>query len=275
MRMTIHVTPEDIAAGVAGDCRKCPVTCNHPGWLYRVSLNTNGTTVSPTAKSSRLASGQRFSMNTLDSGARLTTAREVGQTEGGEFHQLCVARPSIPLSIPLQNQPTSTMNTDTIPAQPVLDAACGSRMFWFDKADPRAVYVDKRREEHSLTDASSRGGRRTLVVDPDLKADFTSLPFPDGRFALVVFDPPHLVHAGKNSWLAKKYGKLQGDWRNELRLGFSECFRVLKLDGVLIFKWNENDVPVSQILSLCSVKPLFGNRCGRQSRSHWITFIKT
>ena len=25
---------------------------------------------------------------------------------------------------------------------PVLDACCGSRAFWFDKADPRCLYVD-------------------------------------------------------------------------------------------------------------------------------------
>jgi hypothetical protein len=31
---------------------------------------------------------------------------------------------------------------------PVLDACCGSRMFWFDKADPRCLYVDKRCETH-------------------------------------------------------------------------------------------------------------------------------
>lgn len=27
---------------------------------------------------------------------------------------------------------------------PVLDACCGSRAFWFDKADSRAMFVDKR-----------------------------------------------------------------------------------------------------------------------------------
>jgi hypothetical protein len=28
----------------------------------------------------------------------------------------------------------------------VLDACCGPRMFWFDRADGRALFVDKRRE---------------------------------------------------------------------------------------------------------------------------------
>ncbi len=37
----------------------------------------------------------------------------------------------------------------------VLDACCGSRMFWFDRKDPRAVFVDKRRETHTLPDQSA------------------------------------------------------------------------------------------------------------------------
>jgi len=59
--------------------------------------------------------------------------------------------------------------TDVLP--PVLDACCGSRMFWFDKADDRAVFVDKRREHHTLPDASSTGGSRELVIDPDVQAE--------------------------------------------------------------------------------------------------------
>ena len=88
------------------------------------------------------------------------------------------------------------------------------------------------------------------------------------------FDPPHLVRSGKNSWLAKKYGKLEGDWRNEIRLGFTECFRVLKHEGTLIFKWNEYQVPIKDVLSLTKEKPLFGNRSGKASKTHWIVFMK-
>ena len=156
----------------------------------------------------------------------------------------------------------------------ILDACCGTRMFWFDRSDDRAVFADKRRETCELPDISSRGGVRTLVVDPDIQADFTALPFEDGAFAMVVFDPPHLVKSGKNSWLAKKYGKLEGDWRRDLRLGFAECFRVLKHEGTLIFKWNEYQVPIKDVLSLTKEKPLFGNRSGKASKTHWIVFMK-
>lgn len=148
-------------------------------------------------------------------------------------------------------------------------------MFWFDRSDERCLFLDKRSERHELTDASSAGGKRTLVIEPDMVADFTALPFPDGRFSLVVFDPPHLVRNGKSGWLAKKYGKLEGDWREDLRKGFAECFRVLSPAGTLIFKWNETDIPVSQILALTDASPLFGNRCGKRSLSHWIVFQKT
>lgn len=156
----------------------------------------------------------------------------------------------------------------------VLDACCGSRMFWFDKSDERAVFVDKRRESHELKDSSSKGGLRQLIVDPDIKADFRNLPFESESFSLVVFDPPHLVRSGDKSWLAKKYGKLEGNWSEDIKEGFAECFRVLRPNGTLIFKWNETDITVSQILSLTDHKPLFGNRCGKLSKSHWIVFMK-
>ena len=161
---------------------------------------------------------------------------------------------------------------DTMP--PVLDACCGSKMFWFDREDKRAVFVDVRREAHTLKDKSSSGGSRELVIDPDIKADFRKLPFENETFSLVIFDPPHLVRAGKRSWLALKYGKLENDWQDDLRRGFAECFRVLKHEGTLIFKWNEDQIKVSEVLALTPERPLVGNRCGRTAKSHWLVFHK-
>lgn len=162
------------------------------------------------------------------------------------------------------------MNSENI----VLDACCGSRMFWFDRDDSRVVYADRRRERHALPDVSSQGGSRVLVVEPDLQADFTSLPFADESFAMVVFDPPHLVRSGHKSWLARKYGKLNDDWRVDIGEGFAECFRVLKANGTLIFKWNEYQIPVSEILALTPARPLVGNRRSRLAKSHWLVFMK-
>ncbi len=158
--------------------------------------------------------------------------------------------------------------------KPVLDACCGSKMFWFNRDDPRAVFIDKRSESHVLLDKSSVGGERTLVIDPDIVMDFTDMSFDDDTFALVVFDPPHLSRNGKTGWMAKKYGTLEGDWRDELRRGFVECFRVLRPEGVLIFKWNEDEVGVSELIQLAPHEPLFGNRYGKHYKSHWIVFIK-
>lgn len=151
----------------------------------------------------------------------------------------------------------------------VLDACCGSRMFWFDKADPRALFVDKRRER--LIDTTGKKPAE-IVVDPDILADFTSLPFDDAIFSLVVFDPPH-TFCGPNGRTIKKYGTLPPGWRDMLRHGFAECFRVLCPMGTLVFKWNEHRVKLSTVLSLTPETPLFGQRVGN-TKTHWLVFHK-
>ena len=115
---------------------------------------------------------------------------------------------------------------------------------------------------------------RTLEVNPDILMDFTKMPFDDNTFYLVVFDPPHLEKAGDKSWLVKKYGKLGQRWQEDLKQGFAECFRVLKPNGTLIFKWNETQIKVKDILSLTPYKPLFGHVTKRHGGTHWFTFMK-
>jgi SAM-dependent methyltransferase len=151
----------------------------------------------------------------------------------------------------------------------VLDACCGSRMFWFDKENPSVIFGDIRREEHTLCDG------RKLVIDPDVLLDFTALPFEDGRFKLVVFDPPHLDNAGLTGWQGLKYGRLTGDWKEMLRRGFAECFRVLENDGVLVFKWNETRIKTAEVLRLTPCQPLLGHRVGKGHKTHWYLFLKT
>lgn len=155
-----------------------------------------------------------------------------------------------------------------------LDICCGSRMFWFDRQNENAIFIDKRSESHELIDASSVGGIRNLTIKPNVQADFEYLPFRDNQFPMVVFDPPHLLRNGKNGWLAKKYGKLGADWKQSIAAGFREAFRVLRPEGTLIFKWNEYEIPVSQVVALSPHQPLFGNRCGKQNKSHWLVFCK-
>jgi SAM-dependent methyltransferase len=149
-------------------------------------------------------------------------------------------------------------------------------MMWFDRANPLALFGDRRAETVTVTDNSARNasGQRTIEIRPDTQLDFRALPFPDASFRLVAFDPPHLVHAGPRSWLAAKYGRLGSDWREDLRQGFAECFRVLEPEGVLIFKWAETQIRVSEVLALAPHQPLFGNTSGRRAGTHWIVFMK-
>ena len=150
----------------------------------------------------------------------------------------------------------------------VLDPCCGSKMFWYDKNNSNVVYGDMRKERHTLCDG------RKLVIEPDLMLDYCALPFDDGLFNLVIFDPPHLEKGGDNSWMVKKYGRLPEDWRTNIQKGFTECFRVLSNKGTLIFKWNETQITVREILELSDYLPLFGHRSGKASNTHWISFMK-
>ncbi|MBT9670616.1 methyltransferase domain-containing protein [Secundilactobacillus kimchicus] len=151
---------------------------------------------------------------------------------------------------------------------PILDACCGSRMFWWDKHNSNVTYMDKRDETLTIID---RGNERTIEVKPDVLADFRSMPFEDNSFHLVVFDPPHLVHAGPNSWLVKKYGRLNKTWQQDLKAGFDECMRVLKPYGTLVFKWNDDQIKLSEVLKAVNRVPLFGDK---RSKTHWLIFMK-
>ena len=148
----------------------------------------------------------------------------------------------------------------------ILDACCGSKMFYFDKTNPNVTFMDIRRYSDILCDG------RKLEIKPDIIGDFRNMQFSNDEFDLVVFDPPHLIKAGKNSWLAKKYGLLDfASWQDDLSRGFNECMRVLKPCGTLIFKWNEEQVKLSEVLKCFNQKPLFGNK---RSKTHWLVFVK-
>lgn len=169
--------------------------------------------------------------------------------------------------------------------KPILDACCGGKMFYFDKHDPNVLFQDIRQVSTTLCDG------RKFEVNPDVVADFTSMPYSDNSFRMVVFDPPHLLRNVGKSKMADmygslnekaqptgyqhiKYGALYSDWRDMLSKGFAECFRVLMPGGFLIFKWNETDIMVSEILKLTPHKPIFGHISGKRSNTHWMCFMK-
>lgn len=156
---------------------------------------------------------------------------------------------------------------------PILDACCGSRAMWFDRTDSRCLFIDKRKEFHEMKHNDSP--RSPIVIDPDVQCDFTALPFDDNSFALIVFDPPHVIRQEARGNVTKFYGVLNGDWKRMLKSGFAECFRVLAPSGVLIFKWTETQIPLRDILALTPEKPLFGHKSGAKARTHWCTFMKS
>lgn len=166
---------------------------------------------------------------------------------------------------------------DRLVGRQILDVCCGPKMMWFDREHPNVVFGDQRRETITVTDRShgKQDGTRTLQINPDVLMDFREIPYPDNTFKLVAFDPPHLARAGKKSWMAAKYGKLSDNWRNDLRRGFEECFRVLEPEGVLVFKWNETHVKLKEVLDLAPERPLFGQVSGRGGLTHWLVFMKT
>ena len=159
---------------------------------------------------------------------------------------------------------------------PILDAACGSKMFWFNPDNPQALFVDCRVVDNEcIYDSGDGRDVRYLTIKPDVIADFTHLPFCDNTFWHVVFDPPHLKSIGETSWMVKKYGSLPKIWKPVIHDGFAECYRVLKPNGTLIFKWNETQIPVSEVIATIGRQPLYGHRVGKQNKTHWMAFVKT
>ena len=150
-------------------------------------------------------------------------------------------------------------------AMKILDACCGSRMFWFDKEHENALYMDNRLLKTTLCDG------RKLIVAPDLIGDFKNIPFDDETFYLVIFDPPHLLNAGETSFLKAKYGTLGPNWKDDIKQGLAECWRVLKENGTLIFKWNEEQVLFSDVKKLLPIEPVIGQRRGK---TIWLVFFK-
>ena len=80
----------------------------------------------------------------------------------------------------------------------ILDACCGSRLFWFDKAEPHTTYMDRREEQFEIH------GKK-INVKPDVVADFRDMPFDDETFNLTARNSPTSKVAG-----CKGFGLVQG-----------------------------------------------------------------
>ncbi|MDO5532591.1 class I SAM-dependent methyltransferase [Sutterella sp.] len=151
---------------------------------------------------------------------------------------------------------------------PVLDPCCGTKRFYFQPDSPAVLFGDIRQVDEFMCDG------RALEVKPDVKLDFTQMPFPDSTFSLVIFDPPHFARAGEKSIMGKVYGRLpKKEPLTFLRKGFDECWRVLKPNGTLIFKWSEYSFGLKPVLEALGRTLLCGNHLPGK-HGYWLVFFK-
>lgn len=148
----------------------------------------------------------------------------------------------------------------------ILDPCSGGKMFYYDKNSPLVDYLDIRNETVKFSKD------RILEVHPDKIQDFRHLPIENETYSLIIFDPPHIYHGGKESFMIKKYGKLpEKEYLQYLKEGFKEVFRVLKENGTLIFKWSQYQIPIKKVFPIIPYKPLLGDKSGNK---RWTIFIK-
>lgn len=152
------------------------------------------------------------------------------------------------------------------PEKYILDATAGFRMMWFNKHHPNTIYLDQRPE-----------------CEPDIVGDFRDLKqFPDETFRLIVFDPPHRKALPPSSSFAQSYGcSLNPEtWQSDIQHGITECWRVLRNYGILVFKWSNHCIGTKEVLSLFPIQPLFGQTTtGHSEKYHrtktfWFCFMK-
>jgi len=107
----------------------------------------------------------------------------------------------------------------------ILDATAGTRIMWrIENHNPYFhlkpdVFLDIRAE-----------------VKPDIVADWCYLPFREGTFDTIIFDPPH-VHVGPKSAMFRRYGRISlRDFRRKMIRLPEEFHRVMKEKSLLIVK---------------------------------------
>ncbi|KRL86412.1 hypothetical protein FC50_GL000934 [Lacticaseibacillus pantheris DSM 15945 = JCM 12539 = NBRC 106106] len=64
---------------------------------------------------------------------------------------------------------------------------------------------------------------------------------------------------------------LTDTWREDLRRGMDEAMRVLIPYGIVMFKWNDEQIKLSEVLKAIDRKPIFGDK---KAKTHWLVFMK-
>jgi len=151
----------------------------------------------------------------------------------------------------------------------ILDACCGGKHFWFDKNNENTLYMDIRSVETGTIELQPN-----WCVKPDIIGDYRDIDFKDKSFKLIVWDIPHKLKPDKGL-ITMKYGSLGENWKDDTTRGFNNLWRILDLHGVLIFKYADLQIKVSEMLKLFPVKPLFGTVTKKGvNNTYWFCFMK-
>lgn len=73
---------------------------------------------------------------------------------------------------------------------------------------------------------------------------------------------------GKMFWYEKDLDFVDFQDNRELQ---TELCDVLKNDGVLVFKWNCEQIPFAEVVKLSPYKPIFGDK---RAKTRWTVFVK-
>lgn len=123
----------------------------------------------------------------------------------------------------------------------ILDMTAGWRALWFEIGD--AVLMDRR-----------------IECTPHVVADWKHLPFKDGSFDIVLFDPPHKGFT--SGYLAESYGRCTLEdviW--DMQHGAREAWRVTRNNALMVLKWATPALRLDRVLThLPRWKPRFGQR---------------
>ncbi len=119
----------------------------------------------------------------------------------------------------------------------ILDVTASFRAMYKDKQDPGTLFIDCRRS-----------------VKPDIVAAWAFLPIKSGVVDGGVIDPPHMLYVSKGKPMgfnfAEKYGVLNRlTWKADLKAAYLELMRVIVPGGLLLVKWNDNQVSLKRFLA--------------------------
>lgn len=151
----------------------------------------------------------------------------------------------------------------------ILDACCGGRQWWFDKDNENTIYMDIRQLE-----PGSISLQPNFKIKPDVIGDYRNMPFENNSFHLVAWDIPHILKPN-SGLISMKYGWLSENWKEDTLKGFTEIMRVLKPKGVLVFKYADINIKVSEMINIFPEKPLFGTRTKKGvNNTYFIVYMK-